>query len=412
MNSNTVVAIVDPYSSGLPLAREVKARGNTCLMVQSQDEAPAMYRSSFHPEDFDAVIQHVGDLEETIAALRVRKVGCVIAGCELGVELADRISERLGLASNGTALSKARRNKRLMGEMLRKGGVCTPAEFSTGQLEGALDWIRLQSGWPVVLKPLCSSGSDGVSLCNNETELRHAFEGVISHDDAFGSTNDAVLIQEFLRGTEYAVDTVSCAGRHKVAAFWEYGKPAAVSSFLGNDSCELVPYNQPLADRLFPCVTGALDALEIKYGPAHCELIWSDDGPVIVEVGARLNGGNNPLLSQICGGSSQIDLTLDAFLEPACFLAELGEPYALSKRAMRVFLTPRQKGRLISITRREEIERLQSFHDMHVSSPGKVVSRIAGWVVLVHEERDVIHHDLQQIRRLELEGLYQIEPEI
>lgn len=49
---------------------------------------------------------------------------------------------------------------------------------------------------------------------------------------------------------------------------------------------------------------------------------------------------------------------------------------------------------------------------MYVTSPGKVISRIAGWVVLVHEDRDVIHHDLQQIRRLELDGLYQIEPEI
>ncbi len=34
------------------------------------------------------------------------------------------------------------------------------------------------------------------------------------------------LVQEYLRGTEYVVDTVSCDGVHKVVAVWEYDKRA------------------------------------------------------------------------------------------------------------------------------------------------------------------------------------------
>ena len=413
MNSKTVIAIVDPYSSGTQLAREVEARGHTCLMVQSQADVPALYRSSFHADDFDSIVRYRGNLEETIAELKARNVGCVIAGCEIGVELSDHLSERLGLVSNGTRLTRARRNKLLMGETLRQQGVRIPAALSSRDLGEVMDWAGMQGGRPVVLKPLSSSASDGVYLCTNEAEIQTAFEDILGRSDVYGSVNEAVLVQECLTGTEYAVDTVSYAGRHKVTAFWQYGKLVTRGSLFGNDSLELLAYSQSLNRRLFPYVASVLDALEINYGPAHCELFLSDDGPVIVEIGARLNGGNNPLLSRYCGGDSQFDTTLDAYLNPARFLEQLDEPYELSKCAMRVFLIPRQIGRWKSIPEFDLLERLDSFHEIHCSAkPGRPVSRIAGWVVLVHEDRAVIHRDLQQIRRLELNGFYQIEPDL
>lgn len=45
-------------------------------------------------------------------------------GAETGVELADILSNRLGLASNGEDLSLCRRNKHLMGEQVRACWLC------------------------------------------------------------------------------------------------------------------------------------------------------------------------------------------------------------------------------------------------------------------------------------------------
>ena len=45
-----------------------------------------------------------------------------MAGTETGVELADQLSELLGLRSNGTSLSEERRNKYAMGEAVRRAG--------------------------------------------------------------------------------------------------------------------------------------------------------------------------------------------------------------------------------------------------------------------------------------------------
>ncbi len=392
------------------MAREVRRRGHDCIMVQSTPDVPPMYRSSFYPGDFSAIIRHNGAVEPTSAQLMSRNVSCVIPGCELGVELADQLSERLGLVTNGTRLSGARRNKFLMGETLHQRGVRAPAQCSSGSLDDVTAWVRCRGVWPVVLKPLGSSGSDGVALCANEAELQAAFADIMNRDNVFGFPNDAVLVQEHLTGTEYAVDTVSCEGQHKVAACWEYEKPGTGNSWFGGDSLELLPWSQTLHRRLFPYVASVLDALEIRNGPAHCEVMLSNEGPVIVEIGARLNGGNNPSLSLYGGSRSQIDLTLEACLDPARFLQHVTEPYALVRGAMRVFLTPPQPGRIGKLSGIERLEQLESFQEMHVSAkPGRSFSRIAGWVVLVHPDRAVLHRDRQQIRRLESGGLYQVE---
>ena len=49
-------------------------------------------------------------------------LAAVLAGTETGVELADQLSETLGLRSNGTKLSEERRNKYAMGEAVRAAG--------------------------------------------------------------------------------------------------------------------------------------------------------------------------------------------------------------------------------------------------------------------------------------------------
>lgn len=42
--------------------------------------------------------------------------------------------------------------------------------------------------------------------------------------NGLGGVNEGALIQEFLDGTEYVVDTVSRGGVHRVCAIWEYDK--------------------------------------------------------------------------------------------------------------------------------------------------------------------------------------------
>ena len=64
---------------------------------------------------------------------------------------------------------------------------------------------------------------------------------------------------------------------------------------VGSNSKTILPGDDNLAEALFGYASRALDALGIRCGPAHFELMWIDGGPLLVEVGARLHGRLRPI---------------------------------------------------------------------------------------------------------------------
>merc|ERR1712137_1396248 len=157
-------------------------------------------------------------------------VAC-LAGAECGVEVGEALAESLGLRGNGTELSAARRNKYLMGERVRECGLRAVKQMkgsasSWDEIEAFLD-KEAPVPFMMVVKPLDSCGSDGVYKCCSKDEVKTACDAIVGHCNATGSFNSEVLVQEYLSGIEYVVDSVSQNGNHKVVAVWEYDKRAA-----------------------------------------------------------------------------------------------------------------------------------------------------------------------------------------
>jgi biotin carboxylase len=404
-------AIVDPYSSGAMLAPELAKMGCRCVAVQSAADVPPLFRSSFHPADFTEIIVHEGDCAATAAKLRELKVQALLPGSEMGVELADQLCDRLGLPSNGIGHSKARRDKFLMSEAVRAAGLRTPQQVCSGELPEILTWTRSHGRWPVIVKPVAACASDGVQSCAGEAEVQSAFQQIVGRRNMLGLVNEAALAQEFLSGSEYVVDTVSCEGRHRVTAFWKYHKPQNSSSFVSYDAMELLAYDGDVQEKLRAYATAALDALEIRIGPAHCELMWVDDQPVLMEIGARLSAGNNATLSRTCGGVCALDLTIAAYLDPRGFAAGIESHPKLKLAAANFFLIPGKTGRLKSLPRVDEIRALRSFQRMSIGAKvGEPLGRVAGAVTLVHPDRAVILEEIQALRELQDHGFYEVGP--
>lgn len=412
MTAAARVAVVDPYSSGALLAPAFKARGRECVAVQTHREIPSIFRSSFVPDDFVTILEDPADPAEAAAALQRLGVGHVLAGSEPGVELADELAERLGLDGNGSALRRARRDKYLMIEAVRAGGLRVPDQFHSAELEELRGWVRDRGGRPVVVKPPRSVASDSVAVCRTDAELRRAYEVIAGRTNVLGLRNDTVVVQELLEGPEYVVDTVSHGGRHRVAAFWRYHRPRAGQGTPGvfYEAMELLPYRGERQEQLSAYVERALDALEIRFGPAHSEVIWPRNrGPTLVEVGARLSAGSNAVISGLCGGPSALDLTVEACLDPQRFHAG-GHPDRLSSAAVTCFLVrpdgqrPRRRPPLA------EIRSLRSFHRMSIAH-GAPDRRVVGVVTLIHPLRRVVHEDVRTLRRFERERLYEPVPE-
>ncbi|MDE9500403.1 hypothetical protein KKJ22_21970, partial [Xenorhabdus bovienii] len=82
-------------------------------------------------------------------------------------------------------------------------------------------------------------------------------------------------------------------------------------------------------------------ALDIKYGPAHAEVIITPSGPKLVEIASRISGVVDPLYNQICLGHDQISLTLESYLEPQKFLQHINQHYHIKKRGLQIMLSSR-----------------------------------------------------------------------
>ena len=191
--------------------------------------------------------------------------GC-IAGGEAGVDMADLLSEQLGVLTNGTKGDyKNRRDKKVQQELVRSKGLRAVRQACGSKFEDVLPFLQAEQ-MPVVLKPTDSAGSDGVKLCHSIDEAQKHFEHLLKVEAVNGGYNTQVLCQEFLRGKEYVVDHVSCNGIHKTMMVWVYDKrPRNGSQFVYFGMLPVDPESDE-AKVLIPYVRGVLDALGMAHG--------------------------------------------------------------------------------------------------------------------------------------------------
>lgn len=432
------VVVVDPFSTGMTLSQKVLERGYACVCVYS-DTLDVMKDLIKHiptslTDQYSALIFHNGAheheneaLDTTLAALYavkgVKIIG-VLAGAETGVMLADKLSERMGLTTNKSSGSDARRNKYLMGEKIRKAGLRAVKQRSVTKWSQIVDFIENDlkpQPFQVIVKPVESAGSDDVSLCTSMEEVKRAFGNIQGKINSLGLENTATLVQEYLHGTEYVVDTVSRNGVHKVVAVWEYDKRCVNGAPFVYYGVLLRAAAGDVITPIVDYVLRVLDALEIVHGPGHAEVKFVNGEPCLVEIGSRCHGGEGTYLPIVnrCIGYNQVEATLDSFFDANAFNALPQRPTSLKAFGCESMLVSYQKGVLVDYPGMKEIEAMPSYVSkmVHVHKGDLLEMTIdmfttPGSVLLAHDDEDQLKKDYARIRELEYEGLYAIEAKV
>src|ERR1700741_3635522 len=214
-------AIVDASSTGRHLPAALRRLGAEGVRVQSP--APDVHLE--HQQDgFVDDIRHEGAVAATASALRRHGVRRVLAGNESGVELADQLSVELGTPGNGMSRPTARLNKYDMVLALHDAGLPHAATVVSTDAEEIIEWAERTVGYPIVLKPVASAGTDNVVPCSSPEQVRDAHEKIMTSVDRYARTNTIVLAQEFPDGGEYFVTPVSLDGKHHMVDIWRYFK--------------------------------------------------------------------------------------------------------------------------------------------------------------------------------------------
>jgi biotin carboxylase len=413
MSTAGPAVVVDAYSTGAKLAPRFAAAGLQAVHVQSSPEMPDFYLRSFRPENFVANVVHDGDLEATVAQLATHDPGFVVVGAEPGVELSDALSERLGLPSNGSAGSRARRDKHEMAKALRADGLRAVEELKTADPTAAAAWARERDEWPVVVKPLDSAGTDGVTLCEDPAAVEAAFAAILGRPNALRGANEELLVQEMLRGTQLFVNSVSWEGKHRVSEVWQDNK-RRIAGNLVYDYEELQPRHGENQDAVVDYVEKALDALGIRFGPAHTEVMLTADGPVLVESGARLHGSTRDDVIDRCT-PSHAAITAEAYIDPDSVARHAGKPYELKAAAYCVMLISQHEGRIAGAEGLRRIEELPTYAgSIGMLGPGDALKRTIdlfscpGMLYLIDPDRERLKADYDRLRELEAEGLFEL----
>ncbi|MEU9119081.1 ATP-grasp domain-containing protein [Streptomyces sp. NPDC048506] len=366
-----VAVLVDAYTSGNYLPPAFARLDADLVHVQSTPELLA----SMMPPNLDAYrAALVCDTPEATAA-RLAEYGpvCVVAGQEPGVPLADALSGLLGVPSNGTELSAARRDKYEMIEALRRAGVRCAEQFKSDDAEALVKWAENHDAYPVVVKPLTSAATDGVAVCRDADQVRAAAEYVLASDTIFETSNREALVQSYLAGDEYVVDMVSYEGKRYTCGVWQYRKQLIGTHNIYDQETIRAEHESPVPE-VIAYTNEVLDALGIRFGPSHAEVIVTADGPTLVEVGARLSGNMHPAFHDQCVGGNQADLTALAYVRPQEFLDRYAGRTYHKVREATVYTAPTELDGVVDSVDEQvvrEIEAIDSVYGLNVKlKPG------------------------------------------
>ena len=459
------IVIVDgfcPYHGGHVAESALIGHGAAVINVCSDFVARFLHRAQGRTDHLSSRMPDGPDeLEAWRAALppdiELRGVYCE---SDSGLDDAERLGTALGL--NPTwhdGWNPARRDKFLMNEALAARGMDTVRQRSCGTEEEAAEFAGVLglgetkegengNAAMAVVKPLRGVASDDVHLCRTIPSVRSAFSK-IKGSQVFGSarseTYDRVLVQEFAAGTEYAVDIVCRDGQRKAVALWRYDKrPANGAPFVYHATRLVSAGDEDDRDGVGKAVCeyafGALDALGVRWGLSHVEVIAETraDGTVrtrLVEVNCRQHNTDFVPLVNAVVGYNALDVVVAAHLEDG----DAGEddgfgtpqvvrwddvPTLPSTRAHGaiVHLVSHVEGRIsgINFDVLAEMESLPSVVDMHVypqfMEVGNEIERTvdirtdSGWIHLLSPDGDEFEADYGRIVELQ-RGMFDVEEE-
>ncbi|KTD66056.1 ATP-grasp domain-containing protein [Legionella shakespearei] len=403
---NRPVIIVNPISSGIELAPAFKARGIPVIAITLHSLEWAGFGTHIQHEDFIEIIPNQPNLVER---LKDYDPLAIIPGDEEGVPLAEALAAALTPhLANDPEKALNRLHKALMQKSLHEAGVPALKTLNTASEKEVEAWIKANglADSSLVIKPPISAGSDKVFHIPAQGDWKKAFHQVLTEPSKLtGTMNETVVVQEEAIGTEYAVGTVSANGSHYLTHLIKYNKTAFNGRKTVYDHVEFIPFNEEAHGELFAYTKEALDALGIRWGAAHTEIMLTEDGPRLIETGARMCGGPVVGFAREATGSSQTDKLVEIYVDGDV----ASKDYVFQKTVLPVFLKSSTTGTLTNMEAFADLATLPTFFNKYIwFKNGDLVPQTIDYltslgIVALAGDRESIFRDYQKIRQMESE---------
>ena len=278
MLTNKTLMVLGASILQLPAIEKARNMGVKVVALDMNPEAIGFKVPGTIPEVISTI-----DIPLAIQAAKKHKIdGVMTLATDMPMRTVAAVASECGLVGISMDTAKKATDKSLMRLALSEAGVPIPISYCVTNVEEFLEAIKMIN-LPLIIKPSDSSGSRGITRIDMIDEAvcdayYHAREN---------SRNGLVLVEECMIGPEVSVETFAVDGVVNVIQITD-------KITTGNPHYVEIGHTQPTrlgcSDQISEIAIAANKALGINNGPSHTEIIITDEGPKIVEIGARLGG--------------------------------------------------------------------------------------------------------------------------
>lgn len=288
-------------------------------------------------ENLDVLHVNTQDEQALLNACRnlavIRHVAGVTSCSEYFGGIAATLAHKFGLPGPRPRAIRLCQDKQAQRLRLRAAGIGIPAFRSARSVKAAVAAAQ-SMGYPVVVKPVTGTGSRGVKLCEHADDVAAHAEALLRQrcNERGFPIPRRILVEELAVGREYSVETF---GRGIIGITEKHLGSLPYFVEVGHDYPAVL--SGKARDSINQTVLGAMEALDLGWGPAHFELRLTAAGPKIIEVSPHLAGGYIPELVRLACGVDLVSQTIRLVIGRQPRLEKWGGRHA----SIRFILPPR-----------------------------------------------------------------------
>lgn len=325
-------------------------------------------------------LQDVATLPEQLSAHPHLVVDAVItAGYENYVLPAAHIAKHYGIPGPSPESAAAATDKALMRKKFMDfDPSITPHYAEITSWHDIVDFMTTHS-FPVILKPASLMKSLLITKSSSMVELEENYKQTIAQVDRlyekYGvGQHPKIIIEEFLNGSMHTVAGFANAQGDTLII------PSAVDCMTGYDAgykdnflySRAIPTRlaEDIQNQVIAVAKKGIEALGLQSCPAHVEIMLTDQGPKIIEIGARI-GGYRPRMYEYAYGIDLQEIMLD--------IAGGHNPAAnpSAQRSIVVYeLFPEAEGPFKELVGAKNLSNLPSLRHLSIKpDPGDIIGR-------------------------------------
>jgi biotin carboxylase len=278
--------IVSGGVEAVPAIAEARRLGLRVLVSDGDPAAPG-----FRLAD-SGLIASTYDADATVEAARAyatrNRIDGVLAVAADVPQTVAAVAAALGLPGISLETAHLASDKLAMKEQFRAAGVPVPW-FHAVPDAATLVALATEAERPLIVKPVDSRGARGVVRLLPGIDPTWAF-GVAAAESPTGR----VMVETYVPGPQVSTESVVANGRTTTVGFSDrnYALLGRFAPFVIEDGGELPSRLSPaMLEAIGALVARAADALGVRHGTVKGDIVVGPDGPMVIELAARLSGG-------------------------------------------------------------------------------------------------------------------------